>query len=43
VEQDYLPDGLVGRRFYQPKEQGQEPKLSLFHLQHLKKKAKPQG
>lgn len=27
VEQAYLPDGLQGRRFYQPKDQGQEPRL----------------
>ena len=30
VEQDYLPPNLKNRRFYQPKEQGEEPRLSSW-------------
>jgi len=28
VEQDYLPEELVGRQFYTAKDQGQEPRLA---------------
>ena len=27
TEQDYLPDGLKGRRFYEPSEEGEEPRI----------------
>ena len=37
VEQDYLPQELLGRRFYQPKDQGLEPKL-LTWLKSKKRK-----
>ena len=30
VEQDYLPDGLVNRRFYKPSANGDEPRLSQW-------------
>jgi putative ATPase len=30
VEQEYLPEGLQNREFYQPKEQGQEQRLNLW-------------
>ena len=30
VEQNYRPDGLVGQRFYVPKEQGEEPRLASY-------------
>ena len=35
--QDYLPPELVGRRFYHPKDQGEEPRLTAW-LKSLKKK-----
>lgn len=28
VQQEYLPDNLIGRSFYHDKDQGQEPKLT---------------
>ncbi|WP_243359432.1 replication-associated recombination protein A [Fundidesulfovibrio terrae] len=37
VEQEYLPEGLSGLRFYQDKDQGEEPKLAA-RLKGLKKK-----
>ncbi len=37
VEQDYLPEELVGRQFYLPKEQGQEPRLAA-RLARLRKR-----
>ena len=37
VEQDYMPPELVGVRFYQEKDQGEEPKLAA-RLKGLKKK-----
>jgi len=36
IEQDYLPEGLKERKFYQPKDQGQEPRL----LSWLRKRRK---
>ena len=30
VEQDYLPAELVGRRFYQPRDMGDEARLSQW-------------
>lgn len=30
IEQDYLPEGLEDRRFYVPRENGEEPKLSAW-------------
>ena len=30
VEQSYLPQGLEGRRFYQPRDNGEEPRLSQW-------------
>ncbi len=30
VEQEYLPEGLQNREFYQPKDQGQEQRLNLW-------------
>lgn len=36
VEQDYLPSELVGRVFYQPKDQGVEPKLLAWLRQYRK-------
>ncbi|WP_457570906.1 replication-associated recombination protein A [Desulfovulcanus sp.] len=37
VEQDYLPQELLGRRFYHPKDQGQEPRL-LTWIRNKKRK-----
>jgi putative ATPase len=37
VEQEYLPEGLTNRKFYQPKDQGQEQRLNLW-LRNLRKK-----
>ena len=37
VSQEYLPDGLQGRRFYHPKDQGQEPRLLAWLKSRLKK------
>jgi putative ATPase len=37
VEQDYLPQELLGRRFYHPKDQGQEPRLLAWIRKHKKK------
>jgi len=36
VEQDYLPEGLTNRKFYQSKDQGQEPRLNLWLRKKLK-------
>ena len=36
IEQEYLPSELAGRRFYEPKDQGQEPRL-LAWLRKRKK------
>lgn len=30
VDQDYLPDELVGRRFYESKDEGEEPKITAW-------------
>lgn len=30
IEQDYLPSGLIGRRFYQPRDNGDEARLSQW-------------
>jgi putative ATPase len=38
VEQEYMPEGLSGLRFYQEKDQGEEPKLTA-RLRGLKKKS----
>ena len=37
VEQDYLPDDAVNLRFYEPKTQGQEPRLAA-RLKQIRKK-----
>ncbi len=37
VEQDYLPEDLVGRRFYHPKELGMEKRLTAW-WRHLRRK-----
>lgn len=37
IEQQYLPDGLQELRFFQPKDQGEEPRLSAW-WQRLRKK-----
>ena len=37
VEQDYLPEELLGRQFYTAKDQGQEPKLAA-RLARLRKR-----
>ncbi|MDY7002112.1 MAG: replication-associated recombination protein A, partial [Thermodesulfobacteriota bacterium] len=37
VKQDYLPSELLGKHFYRPKEEGQEPKL-ISWWKGLKKK-----
>jgi putative ATPase len=37
VEQDYLPQELLGRRFYHPKDQGLEPRL-LTWIRNKKRK-----
>lgn len=36
VEQQYLPEGLKGRKFYETKEQGAEPKLYAWLKAHLR-------
>jgi putative ATPase len=38
VDQDYLPEELVGRQFYAAKDQGQEPRLAA-RLKRLRKKS----
>lgn len=35
IEQDYLPKEVVARRFYQPKNQGEEPRLSAAWWRRL--------
>jgi len=40
VEQDYLPEDLVGRRFYHPKELGMEKRLTAW-WRHLRRKLAP--
>ncbi|HCG04047.1 MAG TPA: recombinase RarA, partial [Desulfovibrio sp.] len=40
IEQDYLPDGLTERRFYQPKEHGDEQRLSNW-WRRLARQRKP--
>ncbi|OEU70613.1 MAG: hypothetical protein BA863_19020 [Desulfovibrio sp. S3730MH75] len=40
VEQDYLPPELSDRSFYQPKEQGEEPRLNAW-LKGQKRSAHP--
>ena len=37
VDQDYLPEELIGRVFYQPKDQGHEARLAT-RLQRLRKR-----
>ncbi len=39
VEQQYLPDDLAGRHFYQPKEHGAEPRLAAWFRQMHKKRS----
>ncbi len=39
VEQPYLPEELVGRQFYTPKDQGQEPRLAA-RLARLRKRSR---
>jgi len=34
VDQDYLPDTVVARRYYQAKDQGDEPRLNAWHRRH---------
>jgi len=38
VKQQYLPDELKGRVFYQPSEQGYEKKI-IEHLKRIKEEA----
>ena len=38
VDQDYLPDELLGRRFFEPKDQGHEPRLTAWWKGLMKKK-----
>lgn len=38
VDQQYLPDGLEGRRFYQPKEHGAEPRIAAWYKLLQKKR-----
>ncbi len=37
IEQEYLPERLQNRKFYQPKDQGQEQRLNLWLRNKLKK------
>jgi putative ATPase len=37
IDQEYLPADLKGRRFYQPKDQGEEPRLASW-WRRLKKR-----
>ncbi|MFP4049089.1 MAG: replication-associated recombination protein A, partial [Desulfovermiculus sp.] len=39
IEQEYLPNGLLNNTFYQPKDQGTEPRL----YQWLKSRRKVKG
>ncbi|GFM33915.1 replication-associated recombination protein A [Desulfovibrio subterraneus] len=39
VEQQYLPDGLEDRHFYQPKEHGMEPRIAAWFRQLNKRKS----
>ena len=45
VPQDYLPPELAGRRFYQPRDNGEEPRLSQWWRRLLRqsKKTDPQS
>lgn len=37
IEQDYLPESVTSRKYYQPKDQGEEPKLLAWLRGHRKK------
>ena len=43
VEQEYLPEEVRGKSFYQPKDQGQEPRLFLWLKQKLRASRKKPG
>jgi len=34
VDQDYLPETVLARRYYQAKDQGEEPRLNAWHRRH---------
>ncbi|MFP4391621.1 MAG: replication-associated recombination protein A [Desulfohalobiaceae bacterium] len=40
IEQEYLPEGLTNRTFYQPKDQGQEQRLNLWLRNQRRKYSK---
>jgi putative ATPase len=40
VEQEYLPEEVRGKQFYQPKDQGQEPRIFLWLKQKLRSNRK---
>ncbi|MFO8031617.1 MAG: replication-associated recombination protein A [Desulfohalobiaceae bacterium] len=40
IEQEYLPEGLKNKNFYQPKDQGQEQRLNLWLRNQRKKYSK---
>ncbi|MFP4212651.1 MAG: replication-associated recombination protein A [Desulfohalobiaceae bacterium] len=40
IEQEYLPEGLVNSKFYQPKDQGQEQRLNLWLRNRQRRQSK---
>jgi len=34
VDQEYLPETVLARRYYQAKDQGEEPRLNAWHRRH---------
>lgn len=43
VEQEYLPEEVRGKQFYQPKDQGQEPRIFLWLKKKLRASMKKRG
>ncbi|MEF8823728.1 MAG: replication-associated recombination protein A [Desulfohalobiaceae bacterium] len=43
VEQEYLPEEVRGKQFYQPKDQGQEPSIFLWLKKKLRASRKKRG
>lgn len=41
VEQEYLPPELIDRKFYIPKDQGEEPKLNAWLKAHFRSHSRP--
>lgn len=43
IEQEYLPPELSGRKFYVPKDQGEEPKLNAWLKAHFRSRSRITG